>query len=67
MELLEQLMPYRRRILWTLLGLLIGILWITIGFKYTLLIIACMVVGFLIGKWQDGALDVRRWIQFFTR
>ncbi|MCL9660898.1 DUF2273 domain-containing protein [Paenibacillus hunanensis] len=65
--MMELLLPYRRRILWTLLGLIVGILWITIGFGYTLLIVACMLVGYLIGKWQDGALNVQKWVQFFTR
>ncbi|WP_163651918.1 DUF2273 domain-containing protein [Listeria sp. PSOL-1] len=67
MDLLEFLKPYRGRIFWTLLGFIIAVLWITIGFGYTLLILLLIAIGFVIGKWRDGALDLQKWFQFISK
>jgi len=63
----EQLYPYRFRLVGGLVGLVIAVLFLTIGFGPTLLLLFFTAIGFLIGKWRDGALDIEGWIQFFNR
>lgn len=63
----EQLYPYRFRLVGAGIGLIIAILFLTIGFGPTLLLLVFATIGFLIGKWRDGALDIEGWIQFFQR
>lgn len=67
MKTREALYPYRFRLIGGLVGLILAILFLTIGFGPTILIVAFAAIGFLIGKWRDGALDIERWIQFFQR
>ncbi|MGX7417993.1 DUF2273 domain-containing protein [Carnobacterium gallinarum] len=59
--------PYRGRILGLLLGLLVAILFITLGFGYTLLIILFAAVGYAVGAWRDGKLDISQWLTFFMK
>ncbi|WP_394548397.1 DUF2273 domain-containing protein [Priestia aryabhattai] len=63
----DKLIPYRGRVLGILAGLVLAILLLTIGFGPTLLIVAFMGSGYVIGKWRDGHLDINAWIGFFTR
>ncbi|WP_214722376.1 DUF2273 domain-containing protein [Exiguobacterium sp. s192] len=63
----EQLYPYRFRLVGSFFGILIAILFLTIGFGATILLFTFALTGFLIGQWRDGALDVKGWIQFFNR
>lgn len=53
--------PYMGRIVMTLIGLVIGILLLTIGFWKTLLLVLVTTIGYVCGKWKDGTLDPR-WI-----
>lgn len=52
--------PYAGRIFLTVLGLLIGISFLTLGFWRTMLIVLLAAAGYLLGKWEDGALDMSR-------
>ena len=56
----EPIRPFMGRIVLTLLGFLTAILCLTLGFWKTLLIVTLTCVGYLLGKWEDGALDVSR-------
>ncbi|MGD9559636.1 MAG: DUF2273 domain-containing protein [Oscillospiraceae bacterium] len=56
----EAAKPYAGRIIMTLFGLIIAILFLTIGFWRTLLILILSAAGYLLGKWEDGALDTSR-------
>jgi uncharacterized membrane protein len=47
----DKLIPYRGRVLGILAGLVLAILLLTIGFGPTLLIVAFMGIGYVIGKW----------------
>lgn len=67
MKTSEALRPYRYRLLGGLVGLILAILFLTIGFGPTLLIVVFATIGYLIGQWRDNALDVEGWIQFFQR
>lgn len=67
MNLPELLQPYKWRIIGVIVGLVIAILFMTIGFGYTLLILLIAGIGFLIGKWKDGQLDFNDWLKFFTK
>ncbi|MCM3096642.1 DUF2273 domain-containing protein [Priestia megaterium] len=63
----DKLIPYRGRVLGILAGLVLAILLLTIGFDPTLLIVAFMGIGYVIGKWRDGHLDINAWVGFFTK
>ncbi|MED3981775.1 DUF2273 domain-containing protein [Priestia megaterium] len=63
----DKLIPYRGRVLGILAGLVLAILLLTIGFGPTLLIVAFMGIGYVIGKWRDGYLDINAWVEFFTK
>ena len=54
------LRPYSGRILLTAIGFVVALLFLTIGFWRTLLIAALTCVGYLMGRWKDGVLDVDR-------
>lgn len=55
----ESIQPYVGRILMTLAGFVIAVLFLTLGFWRTLLIAALAAAGYLLGKWEDGALAIR--------
>ncbi|TFE00137.1 DUF2273 domain-containing protein [Jeotgalibacillus sp. R-1-5s-1] len=63
----DMLLPYRGRLLGLVLGVILAILIITVGFGPTLLIVTLAVLGYLVGMWRDGKLDIDGWFQFFTR
>lgn len=56
----QSLQPYSGRILLTAIGFVVAILFLTIGFWRTLLIAVLTAIGYLIGQWRDGALDMER-------
>lgn len=65
MHLLTRLLPdaakpYAGRIVMTVFGFIIAVLFLTIGFWRTLLILILSVVGYLLGRWEDGVLDLSR-------
>lgn len=56
----EGLKPYAGRIVMTVFGLISAILFLTLGFWRTLVILVLCVLGYMLGRWEDGALDVSR-------
>ncbi|MBM0066166.1 DUF2273 domain-containing protein [Alkalicoccobacillus gibsonii] len=64
----ETFMRYRGRILGLLIAIVFSILYLTIGFGYTVAVAIFVLIGYLIGKWIDGDLDVSTYIQaLFSR
>lgn len=62
--------PYKNRILCALIGVLIAILILTIGFGKTFLICLLTGIGFLIGYWLDGKFPTEKleaFIDYFRR
>ncbi|EOH99591.1 hypothetical protein UAW_00743 [Enterococcus haemoperoxidus ATCC BAA-382] len=55
---MKQLKPYRFRIIWTFLFLLLAILLLLIGFGKTLVLLIFAAVGYIIGKMRDEDLDI---------
>lgn len=56
--LLQVIRPYRFRIIWTSLFFIAAILFLTLGFWKTILLILFISAGYLIGKIQDEELDL---------
>ncbi len=54
----ETLKPFKCRIIGLIVGLIISILFLTIGFFKTLLIIICVTTGFVIGYFFDDKVDL---------
>ncbi|MTI94890.1 MAG: DUF2273 domain-containing protein [Firmicutes bacterium] len=53
-DLLSSLRSAGGRIIGTIVGLVIGLLWAMFGFWKTAFIILCAVAGYLVGKALDG-------------
>ena len=58
----ELFMRYRGRILGLLIAIVFSILYLTIGFGYTVVVGIFVLIGYLIGKWMDGDLNVGAYI-----
>lgn len=56
--MMKQLEPYRFRILWTGLLLVLAILLLTVGFWKTILLLIFGIAGYLFGKMRDEDLDI---------
>lgn len=54
----ERMKPYIGRIVLTLLGLCVGILFLTIGFWRTLVLLIPVAIGYVVGCFKDGKLDL---------
>ncbi|MGK0551630.1 DUF2273 domain-containing protein [Enterococcus faecalis] len=57
-QFMEKIAPYRFRVLWTALLLILAILLLTAGFWKTILLLIFAVAGYLFGKMRDEDLDV---------
>lgn len=57
----EALKPYAGRITLTAAGFVVAVLFLTLGFWRTLLLVVLMLIGFGIGMWVDGRIDPRGW------
>lgn len=58
----EALQPYAGRIALTAAGLAVAILFMTLGFWRTLLIVLLSLAGFFLGMWADGRINPRDWL-----
>lgn len=64
----ETVKRYRGRIIGLLAALVFSVLFLTIGFWYTVAIGIFVTIGFLIGKWVDGDLNVSSYVDaLFSR
>ncbi|MGE5449919.1 MAG: DUF2273 domain-containing protein [Methanomassiliicoccales archaeon] len=57
------LQEHRGKLLGVLLGLLVAILFVTLGFLKTMFIVLCIVVGFLLGKAIDEQKSFDNWLR----
>jgi uncharacterized membrane protein len=57
-NLTETLKPYRFRLTGLILGLIVAVLFLTVGFFKTLLIIICIAAGFVLGYFFDDRSDL---------
>ncbi|MTD38086.1 DUF2273 domain-containing protein [Erwinia sp. CPCC 100877] len=55
---LNNLKPYRFRIMWTALFFLLALLFISIGFWKTIVLLIFAAIGYIIGKMRDEDLDI---------
>lgn len=53
------------RLVFTILGLVTAILFMTLGFLKTALILLCCGVGFSIGTYKDKDVDLSKLLQFW--
>lgn len=60
MNFLVMIRPYMGRIICTLIGIAAAVLLLTIGFWPTLLIALLALVGYMVGLWRDGTLELPR-------
>lgn len=58
----DALRPYAGRITLTAIGFAIAVLFMTLGFWRTILLVILTAIGFFIGMWIDGRIDPRIWI-----
>lgn len=54
----ETIKPYRGRLFGLTAGLIVAVLFLTIGFFKTFLIIICVAVGFIVGFFFDDKADL---------
>lgn len=54
----EDIQGYIGRIVFTIIGLVVGVLCLTIGFWKTLLLVVLVFIGFLIGSIIDGKISI---------
>ena len=58
---------YRYSIIGLIIAFLFTFLWVWVGFGKALLVAIVTVIGYLIGAYIDGELDVDSWFNFFLR
>lgn len=67
MSIFDKLILYCGWVFGILVGLVLVILLLIIGFGFMLLIVVFMGIGYVIGKWWDGYLDINVWVGFFIK
>lgn len=58
---------YRGRLIGIISAFLFSLLWVTIGFPKTVLVFVIVGIGYLVGSFYDGELDVNAWLRYFFR
>ena len=66
MNFILSIRPYMGRIICTIIGIVAAILLLTIGFWPTLLMALLGAVGYMVGLWRDGSLELPH-VTFPTR
>ena len=56
-NLIENLIPFKCRLIGFFIGLIVAILLLTIGFFKTLLITLCITIGLVVGYFFDDKVD----------
>lgn len=57
---------YKGRITGLLSAFLFALLWVIFSFGTALLVFVIAAIGYIVGKYFDGDLDLRAWMNFFT-
>jgi len=60
-------MTLNGKIIGVAVGLLVGLLFILVGWEIVLILLGFAVVGFLIGMWLDSREDIKRRLQRLFR
>jgi uncharacterized membrane protein len=50
-----------------IVGLAVGVVWVTLGFERLVLVLLCGAVGYVVGRLLEGELDVQRLIDELRR
>lgn len=50
-----------------IVGLAVGVVWVTLGFERLVLVLLCGAVGYVVGRLLEGELDVQRIIDELRR
>lgn len=58
---------YRGRLLGLVTAFIFALLWVTIGFPKTLLVFVIVGIGYFVGSYFDGQLDVNAWLRYFFK
>ncbi len=58
---------YKGRIIGLLSAFIFALLWVIFNFGVALLIFVIAGIGFVVGAYFDGAIDLRAWLRFFMR
>lgn len=59
--------PYSGRIIWIIAGIITAILFLTIGFWRTILIVILALIGYAIGVYKDNPLHFMQWLNVLKR
>lgn len=59
--------PYSGRIIWILAGIITAVLFLTIGFWRTVLIVILALIGYAIGIYKDNPMRFMRWLNVLKR
>lgn len=66
-RIIKGLSPYRHRLMGMLVGLVMAILFMTLGFWRTLLIIFLVGTGYALGSWMDGSRILRYLVKRYLK
>lgn len=58
---------YKGRIIGLLSAFMFALLWVIFNFATAVLVFIIGSIGYLVGAYFDGKLDIREWLRFFTR
>lgn len=63
-KLIEYILTeHRGKVIGVTLGLVVSILFVTLGFWRTVFVVLCILSGYLIGKKVDEQMDLEAWIK----
>lgn len=57
---------YRNRIVGGLIAFIFALFWMWLGFGEALFILVLSTVGYIVGAYFDGEVDLESWFNFFT-
>lgn len=58
---------YKGRIIGLLSAFIFALLWVVFNFGKALLVFIIAAVGFIVGAYFDGEVDLRAWLRFFMK
>lgn len=62
---MNSLKPFAGRLVFTALGLATAVLFMTLGFWRTILILLCCGAGYAVGTYKDKGLPMPEWLWFW--
>ncbi|MFE0441540.1 DUF2273 domain-containing protein [Aerococcus sp. NPDC058936] len=58
---------YKGRIIGLLSAFIFALLWVVFNFETALLVFIIAAVGYIVGAYFDGEVDLRAWLRFFMK